>query len=428
MGLKEDLGLKGNDFSNTATGLFIAYLLAEFPNVYCLQKVPAAKWLGTNVFLWGIAAAAAAGATGYKSLLAARIFLGIFEATVGPSLMLINSQYYTRQEQALRFTLWSSGVSIAQILGGLISFGFQHVHHAALEGWRVMFLVLGAVTSLVGVLTFCFLPDTPMKARWLSDQERVALLQYISVNQTGVRNSSFHVKQIWEAVLDVQVWLLALAVVLTSVSSGVITTYSSTLIVSFGFSGPDAALLNMPSGVVSLVFLIAVGVGVRTTSHRWAWILACTIPGIIGASLLSFLPTAHGHSNKAGVLVGIYLVNAIIAVLPILWQWAMANCAGHTKRAFASALVAGSFSLGNIIGPQTFQARDAPAYHPAKVAVLATQASVAIVAAVLSLYYVWENQRRDQRALRAGQEGLETVEGKWEGLTDWENQAFRYVY
>lgn len=182
--------------------------------VYFLQKVPPAKWLGGNVFLWGVAAAASAGAQGYQSLLAARIFLGIFEATVGPSLMLISSQYYTKSEQAPRFTIWYMGLGVAQIIGGLISFGFQHVHHASLEGWRIMFLVLGLVTSVVGGLTFFFIPDTPMKAPWLSDSEKVALLQHVSENQTGVWSTTLNLNQIWEAVLDVQLWLLTVITIL----------------------------------------------------------------------------------------------------------------------------------------------------------------------------------------------------------------------
>ncbi|KAJ5689814.1 hypothetical protein N7462_004206 [Penicillium macrosclerotiorum] len=445
MGLKTDLNLVGNEFSNTATWFFIAYLIAEVPNVFCLQKVPAAKWLGINVFLWGIAAAASAGAQGYRSLLAARIFLGIFEATVGPSLMLLSSQYYTRSEQAPRFTFWYMGLGVAQILGGIISFAFQHVHHAAMDGWRIMFLVLGLVTALVGTLTFFFIPDTPIKAKWLSEAEKVALLQHVSGNQTGVWSNTVNLKQVGEAILDIQLWLLTLTTILVcrllffyfqawfdriltsvifkiSVSSGVVTTYSSTLISGFGFSGPVSALLNTPSGIVSIFFTLLVGYGIRKTSHRWAWNVLCTIPGIIGGGLLSFLP----KSNTAGVLIGIYLVNAIVATLPILYQWTMTNCAGHTKRAFASALVAGSFSVGNIIGPQTFQARDAPEYQPAKIAVLATQAAAAVISVVLFFYYLWQNRRRDQA--RGTVDEAMVDETKWAGLTDQENPSFRYAY
>ncbi|KAG6843183.1 hypothetical protein H0H87_007152 [Tephrocybe sp. NHM501043] len=422
MGIKMDLKLVGNEFSNTASWFFIAYLIAEVPNVYCLQKFPAAKWLGGNVFLWGVAAAASAGAHDYRSLLVARVFLGIFEATVSPSLMLLSSQYYTRSEQAPRFTFWYMGLGVAQIIGGIISFAFQHVHHVGLEGWRIMFLVLGLITMAVGTLTFFFIPDTPMKASWLSDIEKVALLQHVSKNQTGVWSTTLNLKQIREAVLDIQIWLMTLTTIMISVSSGVVTTYSSTLISGFGFSGPISALLNTPSGIVSIFFTLLVGFGIRNVSHRWAWIVLCTIPGIIGGALLSFLP----KSNTAGVLIGIYLVNAIVATLPILYQWTMANCAGHTKRAFVSAIVAGSFSVGNIIGPQTFQQRDAPEYRPAKIAVLATQAAGAFLSVMLFLYYMSQNWRRD-RIL--GPVDDAKVDGtKWAGLTDRENPHFRYVY
>lgn len=183
--------------------------------MYLLQKTPAAKWLGLNVTLWGVAAAASAGAHDYRSLLVSRIFLGIFEATIGPSLMLLSSQFYTRSEQAPRFTFWYLGLGVAQIIGGIISFAFQQVHNT-FAGWRIMFLVLGLVTMLVGVLTMLFIPDTPMKARWLSETEKVALLRHVSVNQTGVWSSRVDMRQIWEAVGDVQLWLLTLTTICVS--------------------------------------------------------------------------------------------------------------------------------------------------------------------------------------------------------------------
>ena len=102
------------------------------------------------------------------------------------------------------------------------------------------------------------------------------------------------------------------------------------------------------------------------------------------------------------------------------------------------ALVSGSFSVGNIIGPQTFQARDAPGYIPAKIAVLATQAAAAGVAAMLFSYYVWANRRKEKAVLSDAvmavedQSELARLEGMeqrlWENRTDKENEMFRYVY
>ncbi|KAI9857528.1 MAG: hypothetical protein M1824_004788 [Vezdaea acicularis] len=429
MGLNKDLKLKGNNFTNAATAFFIAYLIAEIPNGYAIQRLSPSKWLGGNVVLWGIATACTAATHNYHSLLAARIFLGIFEASIAPSLMIISSNWYTRQEQAPRFSLWYCGLGLGQIIGGVISWAFQHVSpHAHYAGWRIMFIVLGLVTVVIGLTTILVLPDNPMVARWLSEEQKVAVIKHVSLNQTGMKNIHFKFSHVLEILMDPQIWLLTIITMLISVSSGVVTTYSATLIKGFGYTSPHAALLNTPSGAVSILSTLLVGYGIRYTSHRWAWLVGCCIPSIIGGGLMSFLP-ARGH--RAGLLAGIYLVNCVVATLVILYQWTAANCAGQTKRVVASALVSAAFSVGNIIGPQTFQARDAPNYRPAKIAVLATQAAGAFVTVVLFLYYVWANKRRD-RAGDAGRTG-EQIEGQderrqWANLTDKENVTFRYVY
>jgi MFS family permease len=83
-----------------------------------------------------------------------------------------------------------------------------------MEGWRIMFLVLGLLTSVVGGLTFFFIPDTPIKATWLSESEKVALLEHVSENQTGVWSTTLNLSQILEAVCDVQLWLLTVTTIL----------------------------------------------------------------------------------------------------------------------------------------------------------------------------------------------------------------------
>jgi MFS family permease len=185
---------------------------------YCLQMVPAGKWLGVNVTLWGVATACAAAAHNYHTLLVLRIFVGIFEATIGPSLLIISSQWYTKSEQALRFSFWYLGLGVGQIVGGAISYAFQHVAQGAtaLAGWRIMLITLGCATVVIGLCTFFFLPDTPMQASWLSDSEKVALLKHVSVNQTGIENRNFRPQEILEALYDPQIYLLVVSTICVS--------------------------------------------------------------------------------------------------------------------------------------------------------------------------------------------------------------------
>lgn len=166
--------------------------------------------MGINALLWGAATAAVAGANGYQALVATRVLVGIFEAAVAPCLLLIVSQWYTKSEQAPRFAIWYCGLGLGQLVGGLQSFGFQHVT-TSFQGWRQMFVLMGGLTVFLGIFILFWLPDNPMKARWLTNVEKTAMLNHISINRTGVVNTHFVWAQLRELLLDIQIyWLMTI--------------------------------------------------------------------------------------------------------------------------------------------------------------------------------------------------------------------------
>jgi MFS family permease len=88
---------------------------------------------------WAISTACTAATKNYGGLLATRIVSGAFESVVPPAMMLLSSQWYTKSEAAPRFSLWYLGTGLGQIIGGLVSWAFQHVSlNAPLAGWRIM--------------------------------------------------------------------------------------------------------------------------------------------------------------------------------------------------------------------------------------------------------------------------------------------------
>jgi MFS family permease len=113
-----------------------------------------------------------------------------------PTLVLISSRWYTKSEQAPRFAFWYCGLGAGQIIGGFLSFSFQHVKTSRFEGWRIMFVVLGGITVLLRVATFFWLLDNPATANFLSDAEREALLQHVSPNVTETSNIKLDYKQL----------------------------------------------------------------------------------------------------------------------------------------------------------------------------------------------------------------------------------------
>lgn len=132
-----------------------------------------------------------------------------------------------------------------------------------------------------------------------------------------------------------------------------------------------------------------------------------------------------GDAYKVGKLFGVYLLNSCPAMLPMIYSWNSANTSGYTKRTMRNALTLMAFCVGNLIGPQMFQAGDAPNYNAAKIALIATMSAVIVLTLLLRQLMVWENSKRDKEE---GSTYTESENVAFADLTDIENRRFRYVY
>lgn len=84
------------------------------------------------------------------------------------------------------------------------------------------------------------------------------------------------------------------------------------------------------------------------------------------------------------------------------------------------------YCIGNIVGPETFQHKDAPKYRPAEVSIV-----VLFALSILDLFFIYwwcRRQNAKKAALRAapGYKKRENVE--WLDLTDWENPELVHEY
>lgn len=307
----------------------------------------------------------------------------------------------------------------------------------------MMYLVLGIISTIVGVVCLVFMPDTPMGARFLDEAEKTAILHHVAQNKTGIASRHWELGQIKEFFSDPQIWLLALNVTIISCGSGITTTYGTKLIKSFGFTSKESALLSTPSGAVGLTSILFGAYCVRKHwLQRWAVSAIGYSLAFIGACLLAFAP----QHNQGAKLMGIYMISFSLSTVAIKYQWVAANVSGHTKRGLSAAMLSGAFSLGQIIAPYAVQQKDAPEYHTGKLVLVATKAAAIVIILILALYYLWENKRRDRLYGPADDSpqnelthGLEKDDGRdnvapddssetWANLTDRQRKSFRYVY
>ncbi|GAA5883136.1 hypothetical protein JCM3774_005330 [Rhodotorula dairenensis] len=424
MGIREDTNLSLSEYSWLSSIFYLAYLIGEWPTNYALQRLPLAKYTGANVIAWGIVLACTAVASNFAGLMVVRFFLGLFEACVTPSFALVTAQWYRKREQGSRVGIWFSFNAFANVLGAFLAWGLAK-HDAAgdfaIPGWKILFIILGGITVVLGVAIVFFLPDSPTNARFLSEADRALAIERIRENQTGIGAKVHKWYQVREALLDPLTWCYCLYAGAMNVFNGGITSFFSIIIASFGFNKLDSLIYNAPGGAllfVGVLFFLWLGDRIKRR------ILCGMIPlaiGLMGVLLCWQLPT----HLKVGRLIGYYLWLYATIGLIICVSLLSSNVSGSTKKTTVSALFFVFYAVGNLIGPQTFRAADAPLYEPG----LAT--SVAVIAfGILDLGVIWflyrrENKRRDKITSSPDWEPKPNQE--FLDLTDRENMAFRYT-
>ena len=92
MGIKEDIGLVGNDYQWLGSLFYFGYLGWEYPTTRLLQRLPLAKYSALCIIVWGTILSCFAAVHNFGGAIAIRYFLGMFEAAVTPGFALLTSQ------------------------------------------------------------------------------------------------------------------------------------------------------------------------------------------------------------------------------------------------------------------------------------------------------------------------------------------------
>ncbi|RSM17482.1 hypothetical protein CDV31_003732 [Fusarium ambrosium] len=422
-GIIQSTGLVGNEFNWVASIFFFGQLAFEFPTIRLLQLFPLAKYVSVNVTLWGATLACMAACTNYSSLLACRFFLGVLEAAIVPAWVLFTSQWYNKNEQAFRVGIWFSVCGMAQMFGGYFAYGVAtHVGKdpdAALKGWQVIFLFLGLLTGVVGLSFWFIMPDSPAVAGFLSKEEKALHLQRIRGNEQGIGSQTFKWSHVREALTDTMTWLYAFWVFAANIPNSIATSFGNILVKGMGYTSEESLLLVTPLGAWEIVFLIGLTYAAMKTRQRLYFCILGHIPAIIGAILMA-------TTEKVPALIGYYTSGGI----PIGWTTILglqsSNVAGSTKKITVSCIGTIAYTVGNIISPHTFQARDGPRYLPAKISICIIYFLCTVDLFVMRWVFQRRNRLRDEAKAAQGSEYQVEDNHEFLDLTDLENKEFRY--
>ncbi|EON97374.1 putative allantoate permease protein [Phaeoacremonium minimum UCRPA7] len=247
--------------------------------------------------------------------------------------------------------------------------------------------------------------------------------QRLAENRTGIASKTWKWDQVWEALLDIKIWIIFFFNIVINIPNGGLVNFGSIIIKDLGYTSLEASLLTMPFGILatSSAWLFSY---IAARWHNRRTLVACfaLLLPILGTALVYGLP----RTNIAGQMVGLYFMYFYWPPYVIGISLPQANTAGQTKKAICYSLVQIGYAAGNLIGPQTFIAKQAPKYTGAVIAMLTSYCVCMLL--MLSYWFIAaaENKRRDRKYGKPEAVHEGTVEG-FVDITDKKQHDFRYT-
>ncbi|KAM3448636.1 hypothetical protein MY3296_007595 [Beauveria thailandica] len=402
-GFQADTGLSGDRYSWVGSAFYFGYLFWCLPSGSLLQRFPIAKLMCAVQFLWGFILIATGFANDFPTLIALRVILGALEAPIVPGNYLLLSMFYSRSEQPLRTGLMYTGLSVC--FTGPIGWGIGFL--SGDHQWRSMFWITGAVTVAWALVIGAFLPDSPVRAKFITDRQKGIVIDRLRADQTGVENKNFKWEQFREALFDLKTWLMFLFHIVISIPNGGLTNFTPLVIKGLGFTSQRSTLLTMPTGIVQTISsYMCNGSVFLCAKHfpqyqcRTAFVILGIVVGLVSSVFLYTLPLDAFHSRLAALYMSYFYSGPYILSLGLN----AANTAGHTKKVVTNAFVFIAYCTSNIIAPQFFKSHQAPLYPLGVAAILASYVlAMIIISLVLKKYNTTEHAMAIKPVVMAAQ-------------------------
>lgn len=205
--METDLDLSSSDYEWLLTVFYIAYIVFQ-PLGIMYTVIPPHMWGAFCVLGWGITGTLQSATYSWAALMAARFFLGLFEAAFATGVTFYLCFFYRRNEVGFRAGLYIGAAALATCFAGVLAYGITSGDPQGIASWRLLFLVEGLPGIVAAVVVFFFLPDCAEKCRFLNAEEK-AIARSRSLRQVGRevggRSTGIKWTEIREALCDPKV-------------------------------------------------------------------------------------------------------------------------------------------------------------------------------------------------------------------------------
>ncbi len=349
--MMKDLGLSGTQFGLATTLFYLAYITCGVPSNVVLARIGARRWIAAIMIAWGLASTATMFATDARALYWLRILVGITEAGFLPGMLLYLTLWFPAAYRARANALFMIAMPVTAAFGSAISgviLGLDGLY--GLKGWQWLFLLEGLPASVLGLIVYFYLSDTPAQARWLTPAEKTTLASLLAAEHRAdpvSRQSDERRRSLWSELTSTTVLKFSLAYFCLVNSLAMVAVWTPLIVKSFAgeASNTTIGLLAAIPQVCTIIGMVWWGRrSDRAQERRWHTVL----PMLCAAA--GWLLTAWS-TQPAMQLLGVCLASTgAYTAMSIFWT-TPDHALSFAARALGIAVINATGNIGSALNP-----------------------------------------------------------------------------
>lgn len=382
----QDLGLSDAVYGVGVSVFFIGYFLFEIPSNLIMEKVGPRRWMARIMVSWGLISAAMMFVREPWHFYGLRLLLGVAEAGFFPGMLLYITYWVPPAQRARATALFMTSTALSGVVGGPVADVLMRLDGGGLRGWQWLFLLEGIPSVLLGVGILFVLPDRPHQARWLSADEKAALLGRLAAEQDDLADAPHTLSH---ALADVRVWVLCLLYGTLIFGFYVINYWTPSLVKSTlaAESSAPVGLLSAIPFFAAAVTMSVVGWWADRTGRRRLTVILFALVGASGYAL-----AAVARDTPVMLLALAVAAAGIWSTLGPFWALPSRFLRGTAAAAGLGLINSAGNLLGGFLGPNMMgQIKERTGSYDAG---LWVSAGVSVLAAVVAGLLVRETHKR----------------------------------